>query len=54
MLERTLLRAGRMMLWRYGTGVSRVLVIGDGPAVVTLLKTMSGLSVLGIAWLIVF
>ena len=40
-LERTLLRAGRMMLWRYGTGVSRVLVIGDGPAVVTLLKTMS-------------
>lgn len=40
-LERTLLRATRMMLWRYGTGVNNVIIIGDGPVVDSLIKTMN-------------
>ena len=39
--ERTILRATRMMLWRYGTGVSNVLIIGDGPVVDNLIATMN-------------
>lgn len=40
-LERTLLRAIRMTLWRYGTGVNNVLIIGDGSVVDNLIKTMN-------------
>lgn len=30
LLERTILRVGRMVMWRYGYGVNTVLLIGDG------------------------
>ncbi len=39
-LERTILRATRMILWKYGRGVSNVLLIGDGPTAETLITTM--------------
>ncbi len=40
-LERTLLRAIRMTLWRYGTGINNVLLIGDGPVVDNLIANMN-------------
>lgn len=40
-LERTLLRAGRMLMWRYGSGVNNVIIIGDGPVVDSLIKNMN-------------
>jgi exopolysaccharide biosynthesis polyprenyl glycosylphosphotransferase len=41
MLERTLLRAGRMAMWRWGTGINNVMVIGDGKVVKNLVKYMN-------------
>ena len=41
LLERTLLRAARMTMWRYGTGVNNVVIIGNGPVVDNLIKTMN-------------
>lgn len=41
LLERTLLRAARMAMWRYGTGINNVLIIGNGPVVENLIKIMN-------------
>lgn len=41
LLERTLLRAARIIMWRYGTGVNNVLIVGNGPVVDNLIKTMN-------------
>lgn len=40
-LERTILRATRMILWRYGTGINNVLVIGDGTLADSLIRSMN-------------
>lgn len=40
-LERTILRATRMLMWRYGSGVNNVMIIGDGPVVDSLIKNMN-------------
>lgn len=40
-IERTILRYIRTSLWRYGTGINNVLIIGDGPIVANLIKTMN-------------
>ena len=39
-LERTILRSARMLTWRYGKGINNVLIIGDGPAIDSLIATM--------------
>ena len=39
-IERTILRYTRALLWRYGAGINNVLIIGDGPIVANLIKTM--------------
>lgn len=39
-LERTILRAARILMWRYGSGVNNVVIIGDGPVVDSLIKNM--------------
>lgn len=41
LLERTLLRATRMIMWRYGKGITNVLIIGDGPVVDSLVKNIN-------------
>lgn len=41
MLERTILRMTRMSLWKYGTGINNVLIIGDSPIVANLIATMN-------------
>lgn len=40
-LERTILRAGRMLMWRYGKGINNVLIIGSGPTVASLIKSIN-------------
>ena len=40
-LERTILRAARMMMWRYGKGINNVLIIGNGPTVARLIKSIN-------------
>jgi exopolysaccharide biosynthesis polyprenyl glycosylphosphotransferase len=40
-LERTLLRAARMTMWRYGKGINNVLIIGSGPTVASLIKSIN-------------
>jgi exopolysaccharide biosynthesis polyprenyl glycosylphosphotransferase len=40
LLERTILRVGRMVMWRYGYGVNNVLLIGDGAIAQNFIKSM--------------
>jgi exopolysaccharide biosynthesis polyprenyl glycosylphosphotransferase len=40
LLERTILRVGRMVMWRYGYGVNNVLLIGDGTIAQNFIKSM--------------
>lgn len=40
LLERTILRVGRMVMWRYGYGVNNVLLIGDGTVAQEFINTM--------------
>lgn len=53
-LERTLLRAARMLMWRTGFGVNNVLVIGSGESLASFVKSLNhpsrtGYRVVGIA-----
>jgi exopolysaccharide biosynthesis polyprenyl glycosylphosphotransferase len=53
-LERTLLRAGRMLMWRTGFGVNNVLVIGAGESLLSFVQSLNhpaktGYRVVGIA-----
>ena len=53
LVERTAMRGLRTMLWRWGYGISRVLVVGDGKPVNNLIKTMNnprktGYKIMGI------
>lgn len=40
LLERTILRVGRMVMWRYGYGVNNILLIGDGAVAQNFVKSM--------------
>jgi exopolysaccharide biosynthesis polyprenyl glycosylphosphotransferase len=40
LLERTILRVGRMVMWRYGYGVNNILLIGDGTIAQNFVKSM--------------
>ncbi len=40
-LERTILRIGRMVMWRYGVGINRVLIIGGSDIAKNLVKNMN-------------
>lgn len=46
-LERTLLRAGRMSMWRFGRGINNVLVIGEGAVVANLVSHINHPSTIG-------
>lgn len=46
-LERTILRGTRMLLWRYGTGVNNILIIGHGPVVDQLVRGVNNPSSTG-------
>lgn len=46
-LMRTILRASRMLLWRYGFGVRRVLIIGNGPIMPTMISSLNNPSKTG-------
>ena len=39
-LERTILRIGRMVMWQYGYGVNNILLIGDGAVAKNFIKSM--------------
>lgn len=39
--ERTIIRATRIMLWRYGTGINNVLLIGDSELIAKLISFMN-------------
>jgi exopolysaccharide biosynthesis polyprenyl glycosylphosphotransferase len=52
-IERTIMRGIRTTLWRWGYGISRVLVIGDGKPLANLIKSMNspkktGYKIIGI------
>jgi exopolysaccharide biosynthesis polyprenyl glycosylphosphotransferase len=41
LLERTILRASRMAMWRYGAGINNVMIIGDGKLIENLIGYMN-------------
>lgn len=40
-LERTILRSGRMVLWRFGFGINNLLIIGEGKSVQNLINDIN-------------